>query len=150
MNWHKLELLVAIAFGATAALALAIISIRTWVPDSWWLRRLITEEAVDFLKELGNISAGLIVIVFILILGGSVVMSVLLRGYEKLGEVLEERKRQQEEQRRILAEVKSQGLAQGRAASNQKWQAWAQQLIEEGKLPSDVEFPTDSQDTYYY
>ena len=30
--------------------------------------------------------------------------------------------------------------------NNQEWEAWARQLIKEGKLPSEVQFPFDSTD----
>ena len=154
MNWHRLELWVTIAFGVAAGLALAILSIKFWAPEDWWLRQLIPPEAIKFLIELGDVSGGLIVIIFILILGGTLIMTVLLHGYEKLAEVLAERKRRREEEKRRLEEARAagratglaEGLAEGLAKNNQEWEAWARQLIKEGKLPSEVQFPFDSTD----
>lgn len=141
MSRHRLELWVTIAFGVAAGLALAILSIRTWAPDDWWLRQLLQEAVIDFLTELGDVSGGLIVIIFLLLLGVSVAMTVLLRGFEKLAEIREERKRLRAEAR---AEGLAEGRAEGRAELKKEWEAWAERLIGEGKLPPDVRFPSAS------
>ena len=73
-------------------------------------------------------------------------MTVLLHGYEKLAEVLAERKRRREEEKRRLEEARAAGRATGFAKRNQEWEEWARQLIKEGKLPSEVQFPTASDD----
>ena len=101
---------------------------------------LASDETVNFLGELGDVSGGLLVIVFILIFGGNVIMTVLLRGIEKLSEMREERKR-------IRTEAREEGLAEGRAEGraevDREWAKWARKLIDEGKLSPDVELPSD-------
>ena len=140
MDWRRLEFWVTIAFGIAAGLALAMLSVNTWAPAGSPLRRLASDETVNFLGELGDVSGGLLVIVFILIFGGNVIMTVLLRGIEKLSEMREERKR-------IRTEAREEGLAEGRAEGraevDREWAKWARKLIDEGKLSPDVELPSD-------
>ena len=76
-------------------------------------------------------------------------MTVLLRGFEKLAEMREERKRLRKEARAAgmaegMAEGRAEGRAEGVAERNQEWEAWARQLIKEGKLPSEIQFPSGS------
>ena len=140
MDWRRLEFWVTIAFGIAAGLALAMLSVNTWAPAGSPLRQLASDETVNFLGELGDVSGGLLVIVFILIFGGNVIMTVLLRGIEKLSEMREERKR-------IRTEAREEGLAKGRAEGraevDREWAKWARKLIDEGKLSPDVELPSD-------
>ena len=140
MDWRRLEFWVTIAFGIAAGLALAMLSVNTWAPAGSPLRQLASDETVNFLGELGDVSGGLLVIVFILIFGGNVIMTVLLRGIEKLSEMREERKR-------IRTEAREEGLAEGRAKGraevDREWAKWARKLIDEGKLSPDVELPSD-------
>ena len=160
MDWRRLEFWVTIAFGIAAGLALAMLSVNTWAPAGSPLRRLASDETVNFLGELGDVSGGLLVIVFILIFGGNVIMTVLLRGIEKLSEMREERKRIRTEAREEgLAEGRAKGRAEGRAAGRaegraegqaegraenaREWEDWARKLIDEGKLSPDVELPSD-------
>ena len=87
-------------------------------------------------------------------------MTLLLRGYEKLAEIRAERRRIREEERAAghaeghadglvegRAEGLAQGLAEGRAVGqaerDERWQAWVNRLIEEGKLSPNVGLPPE-------
>ena len=143
MDWRRLEFWVTIAFGIAAGLAVAMLSINTWAPAGSPLRQLVSDETVNFLSQLGDVSGGLLVVVFILIFGGNVIMTVLLRGIEKLSEMREERKRIREEARK---EGLVEGLAEGRAEKSREWEEWARKLMDEGKLSPDVELPSTSEE----
>ena len=158
MNWRRLEILITASFGVATVLALTLVSVNTWAPEESVVRRIASDANIGFLDKLGGVSGGLVALVFITVLGGSIIMTLLLRGFEKLAEIREERKRIREEARAEglaegLAEGRAEGRTEGRAEgrtegraqaiaeSNQAWEAWVKRLIEEGKIPPDVDFP---------
>ena len=168
MNWRRLELLVTTSFGLATLIALALVSINAWAPKSWLLRQLASDPVVDFLARLGGVSSGLLAIIFIAVFGGSLIMTLLLRGYEKLAEIRAERRRIREEERAAghaegraeglavgIAEGRAEGLSQGRteglaegravgqAERDERWQVWVNRLIEEGKLSPNVGLPPE-------
>ena len=168
--------MVTASFGLATLIALALVSINAWAPKSWLLRQLASDPVVDFLARLGGVSSGLLAIIFIAVFGGSLIMTLLLRGYEKLAEIRAERRRIREEERAAghaegradglaeglavgIAEGRAEGIAQGRteglaegriegravgqAERDERWQAWVNRLIEEGKLSPNVGLPPE-------
>lgn len=80
-------------------------------------------------------------------------MTLLLRGYEKLAEIRAERRRIREEERAAgraegraegLAEGLAEGRAEGQAERDERWQAWVNRLIEEGKLSPNIGLPPEN------
>jgi uncharacterized integral membrane protein len=134
MDWRRLELWVTISFGLAAGTGVFLLLFKIFAPQDGPLQQW-AQGTITFLSELGDISGGLIVIIFIAILGGNIFMTVLLRGIEKLHEMREERKRIREESRAA-------GLAEGRIERDKEWEAWAERLIEQGLLPPDVSLPS--------
>ena len=111
MNWQRLERWVTISFGVAAGIAVIIQLTKRFAPEVWFLHRLATDVA-DYLDELGDIGSGVIIVVFLSIMGGSWVMSVFLSGIEKWEEMKAKRKRQEEarkqERERLIEEVRKQ------------------------------------------
>ena len=111
MNNRRLELLITVSFGLAAGIALFIVSIRAFAPESWPIRRWVAyEPLIEFLTALANVSGGLIVIIFIAVLLGGVIMSLIFSGIDKY-RAMKERDRLIREE--ALKEGRQEGLEQG-------------------------------------
>ena len=131
MNWQRLERWVTISFGVAAGIAVIIQLTKRFAPEVWFLHRLARDVA-DYLDELGDIGSGVIIVVFLSVMGGSWVMTVLLRGLEKLHEMRQER-------RRIREEGRMEGRKEGREEGRREMLATLRsRLMEMGHDPDEV------------
>ena len=115
MGWRRLERWVTISFGIAAVIGISLQAAGLLAPEGSLLKRS-AQSAIKYLTELGDISGGSIVLIFLLIMGGNRVMTVLLRGVEKLQEM-------REKARRIREEGRAEGHAAGRAAGRAEGRA---------------------------
>ena len=131
MNWHRLERWVTVYFGVAAGIAVIIQLTKRFAPEVWFLHRLARDVA-DYLDELGDIGSGAIIVVFLSVMGGSWVMTVLLRGIEKLHEMRQER-------RRIREEGRMEGRKEGREEGRREMLATLRsRLMEMGHDPDEI------------
>jgi hypothetical protein len=107
VNWRRLELWVAISFGVAAVIGISLQLARVFAAEGSLLRQS-AQATIDYLSELGDISGGLIVIIFVVLWGGSGVMSLLFAGIEKYHEM-------KERHRRLREEGRAEGRAEARA-----------------------------------
>ncbi len=135
MNWQRLERWVTISFGVAAGIAVIIQLTKRFAPEVWFLHRLARDVA-DYLDELGDIGSGVIIVVFLSVMGGSWVMTVLLRGIEKLHEMRQERRRIREEGR---MEGRKEGRMEGREEGRREMLATLRsRLMEMGHDPDEI------------
>ena len=116
------------------------------------LPQRIASETASYLSELGSISSGLIIIVVLAILGGSVIMVSIFAGVNKYREFKENERRRKEEREKRRKEIEdrieeatAEGMARGREEGRAAVFADVRtRLIERGIDPDDILPPEEN------
>ena len=107
MNRRRLELWVTLALYIAAIVSLIVLFARRFSPEGSPLRRT-AETVAEYLGELGAVASGTIILIILLVIGGTVTMALLTKGYELYQEM-----RGRNEQ--LRAEGRAEGRVAGRA-----------------------------------
>ena len=155
MDWKWLERWVTTALYVAGGGGIVILLVKRLAPRGSLSQR-IASEASSYLSELGSISSGLIIIVVLAILGGSVIMVSIFAGVNKYREFKEnERRRKEERETRRrerearIEEATAEGIAQGREQGIAQGRATAladvrTRLVERGIDPDDILPPEEN------
>ena len=96
MDWKRLERWVTTALYIAGGGGIVILLVKRLAPKGSLPQR-IASEASSYLSELGSISSGLLIIVVLAILGGSLIMVSIFAGINKYREFKENERRRKEE-----------------------------------------------------
>lgn len=125
MDRRRLELWVTLALYIAAVVSLIVLLARRLAPERSLLQRT-AQTVAEYLGELGEVASGTIILIILLVIGGTVIMALLTKGYELYREMLGRNE-----------QLRAEGRAEGRAEI-------IEQLKERGINVNDLLSPDES------
>ena len=131
MHRRRLELWVTLALYIAAVVSLIVLLARRLASERSLLQRT-AQTVAEYLGELGEVASGTIILIILLVIGGTVIMALLTKGYELYREMLGRNE-----------QLRAEGRAEGRAEARSEI---IEQLRNKGINVDDL-LPPDESDT---